>query len=178
MCRPMGRAGSRPQIDRLAREGVASRSVRGGLDVHAVALRDAHGEYASGSRGRACSRDAALIIELAHDAGDVVSKRICKGVVGKWHLGLVPPADRTGTGDPPGPRTSGSFLFIMAATGDRVPTVYVENRRVVDSIPQSSECNTAPLGDWPTGRGTGSVKVHPSHGHDQTIVNGVSGSAT
>jgi arylsulfatase A-like enzyme len=32
-----------------------------------------------------------------------------------------------------------------------------------------------PLGDWPTGRANPELlKVHPSHGHDQTIVNGIS----
>ena len=65
----------------------------------------------------------------------------------------------------------------MAATGDRVPTVYVENRRVVGLDPadpikvQYGE----PVGDWPTGRGNPDLlKMHPSHGHDQTIVNGIS----
>ena len=59
------------------------------------------------------------------------------GVVGKWHLGLG------GAGGPdwngtiaPGPREVGfDESFIMAATGDRVPTVYVENGRVVGLDP-------------------------------------------
>ena len=45
--------------------------------------------------------------------------------------------------------------FIMAATGDRVPTVYVENRRVVKLDPNDpiGVSYGTPLGDWPTGRG-------------------------
>ena len=65
----------------------------------------------------------------------------------------------------------------MAATGDRVPTVYVENRRVagLDSADPIRVSYTEPLGDWPTGRGNPDLlTLHPSHGHDQTIVNGVS----
>ena len=65
----------------------------------------------------------------------------------------------------------------MAATGDRVPCVYVENRRVVGLDPTDPirVSYGQPLGDWPTGRGNPDLlKVHPSHGHDQTIVNGIS----
>ena len=101
------------------------------------------------------------------------------GVVGKWHLGLGPAGGPDWNGEiRPGPTDIGfDSAFIMAATGDRVPTVYVENRRVVGLDPtdpikvQYGE----PLGDWPTGRGNPDLlKVHPSHGHDQTIVNGIS----
>ena len=43
----------------------------------------------------------------------------------------------------------------MAATGDRVPCVYVENRRVVGLDPADpiSVSYGKPIGDWPTGRG-------------------------
>ena len=65
----------------------------------------------------------------------------------------------------------------MAATGDRVPTVYVENRRVagLDPADPIRVQYGQPIGDWPTGRANPELlKVHPSHGHDQTIVNGIS----
>lgn len=54
------------------------------------------------------------------------------GIVGKWHLGLG-----SGTVDwnqrvAPGPNELGfDYSFIMAATQDRVPTVYLENGQVV-----------------------------------------------
>jgi len=65
----------------------------------------------------------------------------------------------------------------MAATGDRVPTVFIENRRVVGAAAADpiAVSYTDPVGDWPTGRDHPELlKMHPSHGHDQTIVNGIS----
>ena len=65
----------------------------------------------------------------------------------------------------------------MAATGDRVPTVYVENRRVVGLDPSDpiSVDYSRKVGTWPTGAEHPELlKMHPSHGHDQTIVNGIS----
>jgi hypothetical protein len=40
----------------------------------------------------------------------------------------------------------------MAATGDRVPTVYIESRRVVGLDPRSHHGELSKIGDWPTGR--------------------------
>jgi arylsulfatase A-like enzyme len=65
----------------------------------------------------------------------------------------------------------------MAATGDRVPTVYVENNRVVGLDPADpiKVDYSKPIGNWPTGKANPDLlKMHPSHGHDMTIVNGVS----
>lgn len=59
------------------------------------------------------------------------------GVVGKWHLGLG-----LGNADwnqrlTPGPNEVGfDYSFIMAATQDRVPTVYLENGHVVGLDPE------------------------------------------
>src|SRR5262249_52929643 len=67
--------------------------------------------------------------------------------------------------------------FVMAATADRVPTVYVENGRVVGLDPKDPiSVNYAErIGNGPTGRASPELlKLHPSHGHDQTIVNGIS----
>jgi arylsulfatase A-like enzyme len=100
------------------------------------------------------------------------------GVVGKWHLGL-------GKGQPdwngeigPGPLDIGfDYSFLIPATGDRVPCVYVENRRVVGLDPGDpiTVSYGKPVGSEPTGRDHPELlKVRPSHGHDQTIVNGIS----
>jgi arylsulfatase A-like enzyme len=65
----------------------------------------------------------------------------------------------------------------MAATGDRVPTVYVDNGRVVGLDPADpiSVSYAKPVGDWPTGAARPDLlTMHPSHGHNQTIVNGIS----
>ena len=65
----------------------------------------------------------------------------------------------------------------MAATGDRVPTVYIENRRVVGLDPRDpiSVSYAKKVGSLPTGRENPDLlTMHPSHGHDMTIVNGIS----
>ncbi len=102
------------------------------------------------------------------------------GVVGKWHLGL---GDKTGTQNwnghiTPGPSDIGfDYSFILAATGDRVPCVFVENERVInldpkDPISVSYEKN---FEGEPTGKlNPELLKMHPSHGHDMSIVNGIS----
>lgn len=100
------------------------------------------------------------------------------GAVGKWHLGL-------GNGNVdwnkeivPGAREVGfDYSFITAATNDRVPTVFVENGKVVnldpnDPIEVSYRKN---FPGEPTGKANPELlKIHPSHGHDQSITNGIS----
>ena len=101
------------------------------------------------------------------------------GVVGKWHLGLGPEGGPDWNGEiTSGPMDIGfDYNFIIPATGDRVPCVFVENRRVVgldpaDPITVNYKEKT---GNWPTGKENPELlKMHPSHGHDMTIVNGIS----
>ena len=140
------------------------------------------GEYAWRKPGTGIlPGNAALIIEPGRPtlAGVFQRAGYATGVVGKWHLGLGPAGGPDWNGEiRPGPTDIGfDSAFIMAATGDRVPTVYVENRRVVGLDPADpiTVSYGQPLGDLPTGRGSPNLlKVHPSHGHDQTIVNGIS----
>ncbi len=97
--------------------------------------------------------------------------------VGKWHLGL-------GNGNidfnktiKPSPNDVGfDYSFIIPATNDRVPCVYMENGSVVGLDPNDpiEVRYDEPVGNWPTGR------EHPEllslkslSGHDQTIVNGI-----
>lgn len=99
------------------------------------------------------------------------------GVVGKWHLGL-------GMGDTnwnehvtPGPNEVGfDYSYILAATQDRVPTVYIEDGYVDgldpnDPIEVSYESN---FEGEPTGLENPellTMKWH--HGHNNSIVNGI-----
>ena len=68
--------------------------------------------------------------------------------------------------------------FIIPATGDRVPCVYVENHRVVGLDPDRPDHASATRVRSATSRPATSIrdllKMEPSHGHDQTIVNGIS----
>ncbi len=172
-----------PNIDRLAHEGLRF------TDAHATAATCTPsryamltGEYAWRKPGTGIlPGDAAMIIEPGRTTLASVFQRAgyATGAVGKWHLGLGPAGGPDWNGEiRPGPIDIGfDSSFIMAATGDRVPTVYVENRRVVGLDPADPiRVNYGqPIGDVPTGRGNPDLlKVHPSHGHDQTIVNGIS----
>jgi arylsulfatase A-like enzyme len=103
------------------------------------------------------------------------------GVVGKWHLGLGEGGyNKQAWNDSitPGPRQIGfDYSYIMAATGDRVPCVFVENQRVVRLDPNDPiEVSYAfPITGEPTGKDNPELlKLLPSHGHDQAIVNGIS----
>jgi arylsulfatase A-like enzyme len=101
------------------------------------------------------------------------------GVIGKWHLGLGPEGGANWNGEiDHAPLDIGfDYCYLIPATGDRVPTVYVENRRVVGLDPADpiTVSFKGPINDEPTG------KTHPellkmmySQGHDMTIVNGIS----
>ena len=100
------------------------------------------------------------------------------GVVGKWHMGLGPEGGPDWNGEiKPGPLDLGfDYCFIMAATGDRVPTVYIENRRVVNLDPKDpiTVSYKAKIGTDPTGKENPELlKLKHTQGHDMTIVNGV-----
>lgn len=173
-----------PNIDRLAAEGVRF------TNVHSAAATSTPsryalltGEYAWRRKGTGIAAgDAALIIRPdRYTLADMFKQAgYATGVVGKWHLGL---GDRQGAQNwneqlTPGTRDIGfDYAYIMAATGDRVPCVFVENDCVVgvdpyDPIEINYHKNFA---GEPTGRENPELlNMHPSHGHDQSIVNGIS----
>jgi len=99
------------------------------------------------------------------------------GVVGKWHLGLGDAKIDWNGEIKPGPLEIGfDSSFIIPATGDRVPTVFVENHRVVgldpaDPLEVSYKEN---FPGEPTGEGNPELlKLRHSHGHNQSIHNGI-----
>jgi arylsulfatase A-like enzyme len=172
-----------PNIDHLGRESLRF------TDAHATSATCTPsryalltGQYPWRKKGTGIlPGDAPLIIDtnratlasILHAAG------YRTGAVGKWHLGLGGKGGADWNGDiRPGPLEVGfDYGFIMAATGDRVPCVYIENHRVYnldpkDPIRVSYKEN---IGDEPTGR------EHPellamklSEGHDGTIIDGIS----
>jgi arylsulfatase A-like enzyme len=173
-----------PAIDRLAAEGVLFRQ---GYAAAATCTPSRYslltGAYPwRNPRAAILAGDAPLILA----PGTITLPAMLRqagyrtGVVGKWHLGL-------GRGDldwnrpvTATPNDVGfDYAFIMAATNDRVPCVYIENRHVVgldpgDPIEVTYDARHA-FPEVPTGRTRPDLlRMMYSHGHDGTIVNGVS----
>jgi arylsulfatase A-like enzyme len=171
-----------PNIDRLAREGVRftnAHSPSATCTPSRYAMLT--GEYAWRRQGTGVlPGDARLIIEPGRTTLASLMQRAGyqTGVVGKWHLGLGAGNVDWNQDIRPGPPDIGfDYCFLIPATGDRVPCVFVENRRVVGLDPQDpiQVSYGKPIGDEPTGRDHPELlKMHPSHGHNQTIVNGIS----
>ena len=173
-----------PNIDRLAREGLRF------TDAHAPAATCTPSRYAL-LTGRYAFRkagtgilpgDAAMIIEPRETTLPAMLKAAgyTTGVIGKWHLGLGTKGgpDWNGTITPSPNDVGFDASFIMAATADRVPTVYIDNRRVVGLDPTDpiAVSYTTPFAGVPTGASRPDLltAMRPSHGHDQAIVNGIS----
>lgn len=99
-------------------------------------------------------------------------------VIGKWHLGLGDPAPDWNGELKPGPLDIGfDHCFLLPTTNDRVPQVFVEDRRVKNLNPADPLWvgNSLPSADHPTGiTHRDSLKMDWSHGHNQTIHNGIS----
>ncbi len=171
-----------PNLDRLARQGLRF------TDAHSSSATCTPsrysmltGEYAWRKKGTGVlPGDARLIIDPANLSWPGMMKQAGyrTGVVGKWHLGLGNGNLNWNEDIKPGPLEIGfDSAFLMPATGDRVPCVYVKDRNVVGLDPKDPirVDYTKPIGDEPTGKKNPELlKVHPSHGHDMAIVNGVS----
>lgn len=172
-----------PNIDRLAKQGLRF------TNAHCTSATSTPsryslltGEYAWRRKGTGVlPGDASAIIQ----PGRITLPSILRnagyttGVVGKWHLGLGPQGGPDWNGEiTHQPLDIGfDYCFLIPATGDRVPCVFVENRKVVGLDPGDpiTVSYNNKVGEWPTGKENPELlKMHPSHGHDMTIVNGIS----
>ncbi|WP_396667635.1 arylsulfatase [Microbacterium sp. R86528] len=123
--------------------------------------------------------DAAMLIEEDQMTlpGMLAAQGYRTGIVGKWHLGL-------GNGEidwnrpiQPSPNDVGfDESYIIAATQDRVPTVYIKDRSVVGLDPEDpiEVSYDQPFPGEPTGATHPELlRIASSHGHDNAIVNGI-----
>jgi arylsulfatase A-like enzyme len=171
-----------PNADRLAKEGIRHRR---GYSTSASCTPSRYsmmtGEYAWRKPGTGIlPGDApALLLPGRQTLPSMLKQAGYRtGVVGKWHLGLGgPERPQWNTQLTRTPNDVGfDESFIMAATGDRAPTVYVENGRVVNLDPADpiQVSYKAKIGSEPTGSENPELlTMKHSHGHDNTIVNGV-----
>ena len=172
-----------PNIDRMAGEGLRFTS---GYCTSATCTPSRYslmtGEYAFRKSGTGIlPGDAAMIIEPGRATVASVLKKAGyhTAVVGKWHLGLGDTSKPINwNGDIiPGPCEVGfDYSFIMAATGDRAPCVYIKNHRVVGALPDDPiyVSYKEEFPGEPTGtKNRESLKLNWSHTHNQAVVNGV-----
>ena len=175
-----------PNMDRLAAEGVRfTQGYAPSSTCTPSRFSLMTGEYAWRQKDRKNSildGDAPLCIQpgrltlpaLLHQAGYQT------GIVGKWHLGLgdgQSPVDFN-QAIKPGPLEAGfDYCYIIPATVDRVPNVWIENHRVVglepaDPITVSYATN---ISDGPTGAEHPELlKQKADKQHSGTIINGIS----
>lgn len=174
-----------PNVNRLANNGIKF------TNGHAVASTSTPSRYSLLTGEYAWRRpdtdiangDAAMIIRPEqYTMADMFRSAGYKtGAIGKWHLGL---GDKSGKQDWNNMLAAGvndlgfDYSYIMAATADRVPCVFIENGMVANWDPENPiEVNyKSNFPGEPTGRDNPELlyNLKPSHGHDQAIVNGIS----
>ncbi len=173
---------STPHIDQLAADGIRF------TDGHCSSATCTPsrfsmltGRYAFRQQGTGVlSGDAGLIIDPnSMTLADLFQQAGYKtGVVGKWHLGLGEGSNDWNEEIRPGPLEIGfDYCFLMPATGDRVPCVYFENRKVVNLDPADpiQVSFREPFPGQPTGKSHPELlRVKWHHGHNATIIDGIS----
>ena len=173
---------STPNIDKLAAQGVqftnayatsaTSTPSRYGMLTGCYPWRKENTGIAPGNSELIIDTTCVTLADVFHEAG------YHTGAVGKWHLGLGPVGGTNFNGlIKPNTQSIGfDYEFIIPATVDRVPCVFVENGRVAGLDPSDpiTVSYDHKVGDWPTGEENPElVKLKPSQGHNNTIINGI-----
>lgn len=174
-----------PNVNRLAANGIrftngyataaTSTPSRYSMLTGEYAWRKPGTDVAAGNAGMIIRPEQFTIADVFKSAGYATA------AFGKWHLGL---GDKTAEQDWNAPLATGpndlgfDYSYIMAATADRVPCVFIENGLVANYDP-SAPIEVSYQRNFPgepTGRANPELlyNLKPSHGHDMSIVNGIS----
>lgn len=175
-----------PCIDQLASQGVrftnahavASTSTpsRYGMLTGCYPFRRPGTDVAAGNAGMIIKPEQYTVADAFHDAGYRTA------AFGKWHLGLgsrTAEQDWNGTLDQTPNDLGFDYHYIMAATADRVPCVFIEQGRVKNWDPEAPIEVSYNWGKPFPGEPLGAThpelltKQRHSHGHDMAIVNGI-----
>ncbi|MFH6603658.1 arylsulfatase [Maribacter algicola] len=171
-----------PNIDRIAKNGIRFTN---GYATSATCTPSRYailsGEYPwRNQKAHILPGNAPLLFDTSRETFPSMLKKAnyTTAVIGKWHLGLGGETLDWNSEIKPGPNEIGfDYSYILASTNDRVPSVYVENDKVVGLSPDDSlevSYNENFPGE-PTGKENPELlKLHPSHGHDMSIHNGIS----
>ena len=173
-----------PNIDKLAKQGIRftnahSTSATCTPSRYAILT----GQYPWRKKGTGIlPGDAALIVptDKMTLASLFQKANYQTAIVGKWHLGLGNSLEKEWNGElKPGPNEVGfDYSFIFPATADRVPTVFIENHKVValDPADPIQVDYGKKVGNDPTGKEHPELlkmQSSPGQGHNNTIVNGI-----
>jgi arylsulfatase A-like enzyme len=171
-----------PNIDRLAAEGLRFTNAHSAASMctpSRYSLLTGQYDWRKKGTGIAPGNAGLIIPPGTATLASILRKGGYKtGAIGKWHLGLGGPdgPDWNGT-IKPGPLELGfDYSYIIPATLDRVPTVFIDNHKVagLDLKDPLLVSYSEPIGDEPTGKEHPELlRIQSSHGHDQTIVNGI-----
>lgn len=174
-----------PNINQLAKSGIrftnahataaTSTPSRYSMLTGEYAWRKPGTDVAAGNAGMIIRPEQFTIADMFKSAGYATA------AIGKWHLGL---GDKTAEQDWNAPFSCAlgdlgfDYHYIMAATADRVPCVFIENGQVANHDPSApiEVSYSKPFEGEPTGKTHPELlyNLKPSHGHDMAIVDGIS----
>lgn len=140
------------------------------------------GEYPHRNKGaQILNGDAGMLIQPEQKTiADAFKKSgYATAVIGKWHLGLGNGSNQWNGAISPSPNDIGfDYSLVIAATNDRVPSVYVENKKVRNLDPNDplevdyrKNISGEPSGKDPEVRKN--LKMDWSGGHNNSVWNGI-----
>ncbi len=172
---------STPNLDSIAHGGVCftngystsatSTPSRYGLMTGMYPWKNDDAKILPGDAPLIISESSSTLPKMMKQAGYVT------GAIGKWHLGMgVGTVDWNDT-IKPGPNEIGfDYSCVIAATVDRVPTVYIENGNVVGlekDDPISVDYHNKFAGEPNAIDNPELIRMQWHHGHNQAVINGI-----